>query len=97
VDDASFKTSFTTRLGSLLSAQHKVNMADETALYSAELWTGTVKSQGYTYYNKDLIGFVETGHVANFFFRVSAGGGKLGELCLTNAAIRSFRRLAVLG
>jgi len=72
VDGAGFKISFTTRLGSLLSAQHKVDMADEIALYWAMWAKGTVRSGGYTYYNKDLIGFVETGHLANFYFRVSA-------------------------
>lgn len=77
VDGAGFKISYTTRLGSLLNSGHKVDMANAIANHWASWSTGTVRHQGYTYYNKDLIGFVETGHTANFYYRVSAGNGEL--------------------
>jgi len=77
VNGAGFKISDTTRLGSLLNPGHKVDMANAIANHWASWATGTVRRQGHTYYNKDLIGFVETGHAANFYFRVSAGNGEL--------------------
>lgn len=61
-EGAGFKISYTTRKPSLLTKDHRIEMAAR----GAEAWA----SYTHTYRMTDLIGFAATGHEANFYYRI---------------------------
>lgn len=60
-DGPGFKISYTARLPSQLSKQHKIDMSQALALE----WAARAKDDMH-----DMIGFVETEHDANFYYRI---------------------------
>lgn len=61
-EGAGFKVSYTTRKTSLLTKDHRVEMAAR----GAEAWAST----SHSYRMSDFIGFAATGHEANFYYRI---------------------------
>ncbi|KAI0124158.1 hypothetical protein BJ170DRAFT_735867 [Xylariales sp. AK1849] len=64
VNRPGFKIAYTTRERSKLTRAHQ----DEMSIYAAEMWADYADIKSYNM--DDFIGFAETGHSANFYYRI---------------------------